>query len=95
MVATKPQIQEAQQHQPREMPKVVCLAHHIQITESQRKRRDLESQEKKKTHLTYRGIRIIFTSDFPSEIRQARKKCSKIFKALEKKKKTTNLEFCI
>lgn len=55
MVATKPQIQEAQQHQPREMPKIVCLAHHIQITESQRKRRDLESQEKKKPILPIEG----------------------------------------
>lgn len=55
MVATKPQIQEAQQHQPREMPKIVCLAYHIQITESQRKRRDLESQEKKKPILPIEG----------------------------------------
>ena len=47
MVDTKPQ--EAEQHQPRQIPQIVCLAHHMQITENQRKRWNLESQEKKLT----------------------------------------------
>ena len=69
--------------------KTYTCANHFQTTENQRQRKNAERSQRKK-HLTYRGEKIRITSNFSSEIMQAK---YEIFEVL-KEKKPTNLEFC-
>lgn len=58
--------------------------YHIQIAENQRQRENVERSQRK-IHLTYWEIRVRIMSDFESEIMQARRKWSELFKVLKEK----------